>query len=235
MSDGLAAQLLDAARAPDITQNAFVQGIAEGRHPKTALRDYARELAALAGNLPSVLARLYSHCDDDRARRVLLENLLEETGVASYDSSAGLVIAPHRIHVGMAARFLRATGADATDMTSRASGEWLTGELDRGRWLGPFAYVCVGIEANVPRAFRLLFAGLRAHYGFSDEDLEFFTEHFIADEKHGALGAGVAAAAAGTDALRQEAFRGARRGALAFWHLHQRHARRARSAGAASG
>ncbi|MDX2034059.1 MAG: iron-containing redox enzyme family protein [Blastocatellia bacterium] len=228
MSDALAVQLLEAARSPDITRNEFVRGIAEGRYPKTALGEYARDLQALAGALPPTLAMLYSRCDNERARRVLLENLLEETGVVAFDSQAGLQIASERVHVAMAARFLNATGADAGDAAAPSSGEWISRELAQGRWLGPFAYICIGIEANVPPAFRLLYAGLRSHYGFSEDDLTFFIEHFIADEKHGAHGAQVAAAAADTDARRQEAFRGAQRGALAFWHLHQRHARRLR-------
>jgi pyrroloquinoline quinone (PQQ) biosynthesis protein C len=63
----------------------------------------------------------------------------------------------------------------------------------------------------------------------AEADLEFLVEHFIADERHGAHGAELAALAATTNEQQQEALAGAQRGALAFWHFHQRHARLLRS------
>jgi pyrroloquinoline quinone (PQQ) biosynthesis protein C len=225
MSQTFAAQLLATVKTPDITQNALIQGIANGCYTKDSLRAYIADLTVLAGSLPPTLASLYALCDEAQVRHALLENLLEEIGAASYQPQTGLLLAPERHHTALAARLARALGVVDAGVAKPQTGQWISGELRQGRWLGPFAYICVGIESNVPPAFRLLYEGLRAHYGVAETDLEFLAEHFIADEKHGAHGAELAAFAATTTAQQQEACNGAQRGALAFWHFHQRHAR----------
>lgn len=227
MLTAFAKQLLAAGHVPEIIEHPFVRGIVEGRYPKESLYAYAQELIGLAAGFPARLAELFARCDHAEVRRVILENLLEEEGVVSFGAVNGLVIDPQRRHAAMGDRFLKALGAGCVP-TPPPAGQWLTTELQAGRWLGPFAYFCVGIEANVPATFRLLAAGLRTHYGLHEEDLEYFTEHFIADERHGEHGAEIAAAAATTQALQQEALTGAQRGGQAWWHFHQQHMRRLR-------
>ncbi len=234
MSQTFAAQLLEIVKTPDITQNALIQSIANGRYPKDSLRGYIADLTALAGSLPATLASIYALCDKAEVCHALLENLLEEIGAASYSPQTGLLLAPERHHTALAARLARALGVVGVCVAKPPTGQWISLELQQGRWLGPFAYICVGIESNVPRAFRLLYEGLRQHYGVAEADLEFLAEHFIADEKHGAHGAELAAFAATTTEQQQEARHGAQRGALAFWHFHQRHARLLRAAPAAA-
>ena len=221
-------QLLAAGKVPEIIHHPFVRGIAEGSYPKGALHFYAQELIALAASFPAQLATLFARCDNENARRVILQNLLEEEGVISFGTSASLVIDPPKRHAALGERFLKALGIDNLT-TPPPTGQWLTNELNAGRWLGPFTYFSVGMEANVPVTFRLLYEGLRTHYGLCDEDLEYFIEHFIADERHAEHGAAVAAAAATTEALRAEAITGAQRGGQAWWHFHQQHARRLRN------
>ena len=234
MSQTFAAQLLETVKTPDITQNALLQGIVNGRYPKAALRPFIADLTALAASLPPTLASLYALCDKEQVRQALLENLLEEIGAASYQPQTGLLLAPERHHTALAVRLARALGVVDVRVAKPPTGQWISGELRQGRWLGSFAYICVGIESNVPRAFRLLYEGLRKHYGVAEADLEFLAEHFIADEKHGAHGAELAAFAATTTEQQQEARHGAQRGALAFWHFHQRHARLLRATPAAA-
>jgi pyrroloquinoline quinone (PQQ) biosynthesis protein C len=228
MSAAFVTQLLAVARAHDITRNPFVQGIVAGRYPKPALRAYAQDLVGLAAGFPALLATLLARCDHAEARQVILGNLLEEEGAVSFSAAEGLVLAPERCHTALGERFVRAMGADATELRPAPS-QWLLQELEHGRWLGPLAYVSVGIEANIPDTFRLLFTGLREHYGLQVKELEFLSEHFDADERHGLNAATVIATAANTKAAQQEALTGAKRGGAAWWHLHLRHARRLRT------
>lgn len=228
MSTAFVTQLLAAARTHDITRNPFVQGVVAGRYPKTALCIYAQELVGLAAGFPALLATLLARCDHAEARRVILENLLEEEGAVSFSAAEGLVLAPERRHTALGERFVQALGADATGLKPAPS-QWLLQELEQGRWLGPLAYVSVGVEANIPSTFRLLFAACRKHYGFQVEELEFLSEHFDADERHGINAATVIAAAATTTSAQQQALTGAQRGGAAWWHLHLRHARRLRT------
>ncbi len=221
-------QLLAAGKVPEIIRHPFVRGIADGSYPKEALHFYAQELIALAASFPAQLATLFARCDNENARQVILQNLLEEEGVVSFGTATGLVIDPQRRHTALGARFLKAFGVDNPTSPS-PTGQWLTNELQAGRWLGPFAYLSIGIEANIPATFRLLYEGLHTHYGLCDEELEFFIEHFSADERHAEHGAAVAATAATTAAARLEALAGAQRGGQAWLHFHQRHARRLRN------
>ena len=155
-----------------------------------------------------------------------MENLLEEEGAVSFRPGDGLVAEPSRRHSELGLRFARAAGATEDDLRRPLAGSvWLARELDGGRWIGPLAYVSVGMEANVPPAFGVMIGGLREHYGFTDDELVFLTEHCGADELHGARGAEIVAAVASTPEARREALDGARRGGAAWWHFHRKHAR----------
>jgi pyrroloquinoline quinone (PQQ) biosynthesis protein C len=61
---------------------------------------------------------------------------------------------------------------------------------------------------------------LRRHYGFSEYDTVFFSEHITADEKHGDLGLEMVAEVSGTHAEQEEALEGVRQGVLAWRWLH---------------
>jgi len=228
MTAGFITELLMASATPDITRSSFIQAVARGECPVPILASYAAEMAALAKGFPDRLAAILGNCDHPDARRAILSNILEEEGVVSYRSESGLILDPDKRHSAMATRFAMAAGTSRPEPAARSS-QWVNEKLAGGRWLGPFAYVSVGFEANIPRTFRLLVDGLRAHYGFTASELEFFIEHLTADEKHGSDGAAIAASAATTAELREEALTGARRGALAWWHFHENHARRLRS------
>lgn len=225
------ARLLQAATRPDITKNPFVKGIAAGQVSRLALQAYAQDLTFLAKTIPTVLARLLSLCDHEATQRLLLENILEETGAVSLNARDGLIFDPARSHLTLALRFLRALGVEP-DGHTHTHGRWFETRLAQDHWLGPFAYVTAGFEFNVPRAYRILVKGLHQHYGFTREELEFFTEHCTADDRHGASGGALLASAATTDELQEEALEGAHRGALAWWHIHQRHALKANLANA---
>jgi pyrroloquinoline quinone (PQQ) biosynthesis protein C len=219
-------QLFKAARESEITTNPFVLGVRDGRCPTEALRDYATDLAILASGFPRVLSSILACCDAPDVRRALLANLLEEEGVVSFQSGAGLLIEPQRHHGAMAWRLARAAGANESDAPQLETGSrWLSEELHAGRWIGPLAFITLGYEAHVPPTFRLLLEGLRQHYHFAEADLVFLTEHLDADERHGAEGAALIARVAVTAELQAQAIAGARRGAK-DWHLfHRKHAR----------
>ena len=76
------------------------------------------------------------------------------------------------------------------------------------------------MEVNVPRTFRIVAPALRRHYGFSEYDTVFFSEHITADEKHGDLGLEMVAGVSTTIEEQEEALEGVRQGALAWRWLH---------------
>lgn len=217
--------LLEAARPAPIETHPFVAAMREGALSRDTIRDYAVTIAAIGGAFPYRIASVLAICDHREIRRSLISNLLEEEGVVDYTPGQHVAVDPARRHGEMGRRFARAAGAtDAeVDAVSPRPARWFGEAVRNGNWLGAFAYFAVGQEANVPGTFRLILDPLMEHYGFAREDLQFLTEHFEADERHGLESAHLIAQAATTDEARQRALEGARRGGMAWWALHRTH------------
>ena len=212
-------ELLAAARPSNGASDPFVDGLRSGRMSRDAIRRYALALVGIATAFPRRLADILTICDVDEIRISLLANMLEEEGVVSYAPGAIRAV-PERKHGAFARRFAFAAGAsdaEADDaVANMRAGRWFADAIDRGDWLGAFAYVAVGHEANVPPTFRQIVPPLVEHYGFAIEDLVFLTEHYEADERHGNESAHAIARIAKTDDARVRALEGARRGGMAW-------------------
>ncbi|HYI09045.1 MAG TPA: iron-containing redox enzyme family protein [Thermoanaerobaculia bacterium] len=217
--------LLAAARPAPIETHPFVVSLREGALSPEAVRGYAIAIARIGGAFPYRIASVLAICDHPDIRRSLISNLLEEEGVTGYTPGEHVRVDPKRRHGEMGRKFARAAGAtDAeVDALSLRHARWFGEAIGRGDWLGAFAYFAIGQEANVPSTFRLILDPLMEHYGFSREDLEFLTEHFEADERHGLESAHLIARVAETSEARQRALEGARRGGMAWWALHRTH------------
>ncbi|HEX7152324.1 MAG TPA: iron-containing redox enzyme family protein [Thermoanaerobaculia bacterium] len=221
-----ATQLVDAARPADVTENPFVHRLRDGI-PPDALKRYGVATYSIAYNFPRILSSVLAVCDNQNVRRSLIGNLLEEEGVTEYVRAQGVTITEERRHGVLGRRFAYATGATDEELAAApfVVPRWFTQELREGNWLGPFAYFAVGQEANVPPLYRTVIPLLRERYGFSDEALEFLTEHVTADDRHGLEAAMMIAEIATTEESRRKALEGARRGGRAWWELHRVHAR----------
>lgn len=217
-------ELLAISRPFDIRDSPFLRGVERGTCPPEVVRDYAIYIMAAAFAFPNVLAAILTACDDTAVRKVILGNLLEEEGVVAYAPGQGVTVEDGRRHGRMAERFARAAGASGAGIAAAQirRSRWFDQALRDGNWLGAFTYFSVGYEANVPQTFRLLAGPLERHYGLPRPDLEFLYEHMEADVRHGEESAALIAAAATTEALRQQAREGARRGGRAWWEMHRR-------------
>jgi pyrroloquinoline quinone (PQQ) biosynthesis protein C len=218
--------LLASARPAPIETHPFVVALKDGALSPEAIRDYAVAIARIGGAFPYRIASVLAVCDHQDIRRSLISNLLEEEGVVGYVPGEHVRVDPKRRHGEMAKRFARAAGAtDAeVDAVTLRHARWFAEALGRGDWLGAFSYFAIGQEANVPATFRLILDPLMEHYGFRRDDLEFLTEHFEADERHGIESAHLIARVADTAEARERALEGARRGGMAWWALHRTHA-----------
>ena len=221
--------LLKAAQPFPPEQNPIVLRLQNGELDRAALRPFAAMVVSTAEHFPLSICKLLGVCREGRVRESLIGNLLEEEGVVTNGNGPHVTISKEKSHGGLARRFARASGLTDAELDSVVPVEnaWFDEQLRQGKWLGPFAYFAVGFEANVPATFRLIASALQERWGFSDEELVFFTEHVTADDRHGIESAELISALATDDAARAEALEGARRGGLAFWHLHRRTARNA--------
>ena len=215
-----AAELLTVARPAAGATDAFLDALLSARLSRESIRRYATAITAVATAFPRLLASILTVCDHDEVRYSLLANLLEEEGVVAYDGGGGIRYVHERKHGELARRFGRAAGASDAELdaavTNARVGRWFVDALERGDWIGAFAYIAVGHEANVPGTFRRMVPALTEHYGFALDDLVFFTEHYVADDRHGNEGAQMIARVAQTTDARERAREGARRGGAAW-------------------
>jgi pyrroloquinoline quinone (PQQ) biosynthesis protein C len=217
------AALLAAARPGAIERNPFVRAVSEGTLSRKALKRYAVDMTALAKAFPKRLAAVLSLCDAGEVRRLLIGNLLEEEGVVAFVPSEGVQVREERRHGVMAEKFALAAGASPGELqaTQPERSQWFDDAIRGGDWLGAFSYFAVGQEANVPATCRALIGPLTERYGIAAGDLEFLSEHFVADERHGIESAHLIARAATSDEARARALEGARRGGIAWWAFHR--------------
>lgn len=215
-------QLWEEARRVDFARLPFLRSVGDGTCPIEVLQDYALDIATLTEGFTGHLAMIFAHCDDVPVRHAVLANLLEEEGVQSFDGHE--LVAPSRRNHGTLARELaRVFGADPAAPRRPLRSTWLDRKLKEGDWISALAFLTVGYEANVPAVFKPLVAGLRAHYGYSDADLEYLVLHVTADEEHGADGVAMVSRLGVTPEARQIVLDAARRGTLAWYQVHRRH------------
>jgi pyrroloquinoline quinone (PQQ) biosynthesis protein C len=222
----LAEELYAAARPAPVETNPFVVQVRNGTASREAIRSFAMHIASATESFVRALYAVLSVCTDVRARQSFIGNVLEEEGCTGYMPGLGATFDEARRHPAMARKFTRVAGLgdEAIDAFRVGPPNWFDRQIRAGNWLGPFAYIAVGTEANIPPTYRLLIPAFAEHYGFSTNDLEFLIEHVSADDRHGLEGAMLIASIAETDAARRQALEGARRGGRGWWEILRRHA-----------
>ncbi|MCU1230020.1 MAG: coenzyme synthesis protein [Acidobacteria bacterium] len=217
--------LYAAARPFPIEENPFVAHVCDGDATREQVRSFALHMSSATESFVRALHAVLSVCRDARVRHSLIGNVLEEEGATAYLPGEGATFDAARHHPTMARRFARAAGASDAELDAFAVGppRWFTHALRAGNWLGPFAYIAVGTESNIPPTYRLLIPALAKHYGFSEHELEFLTEHVTVDDRHGLEGAMLIASIVRNDEERSQALEGARRGGRGWWEILRKH------------
>jgi pyrroloquinoline quinone (PQQ) biosynthesis protein C len=175
-------RILAAVAAWPFERTRFYRLLQSGRCPKAVLQNFALSTYRGAEDFCGKLAGLVAAAPDAAARGMLLENLLEEEGIATV-AGRGLIVRPETRHVALALRFVRASGLEASPAPDN-KGDAVTTLLDDGRWLEAIAFLLVGQEHPFAGASALLYDAL-LEYRYSPRDLAFFALHRGADEEHG--------------------------------------------------
>lgn len=217
-----------AASAHDGASDPFVLAVCSGLVPRESLRPFAIALTQIASAFPSLLASIFARCDRPEARAYLLENILEETGVVSFLPTEGLTIDAGRGHGELARRFARSLGVQECDLRGQGDGSGrIDLELAQGNWIGPLAFVALGFERNFAVIAGALLTGFRECYGLTGDEVEFFSLHAEADERHGAEALEIIVGSAREADERRHAIEGARKGVAALNGLQRYWYRRA--------
>lgn len=220
-----AEELIRAAHPEPIETHPFVLQVRSGEASRNAIRSFALHIASATESFTRALYAVLSVCTDLRARQSFIGNVLEEEGAVAFTPGSGVTFEESRRHPAMARRFTRAAGVDDREIDAFQVGppKWFDRQIAARNWIGPFAYIAVGTEANIPPTYRLLIPALAERYGFSESDLEFLIEHVSADDRHALDGALLIESIATSETARRQALEGARRGGRGWREILRRH------------
>ena len=164
--------------AKHLLKHPFYLAWTRGELSRDALADYARQYYHHVVAFPTYLSAVHAKCEDQVARKQLLNNLIDE--------EAG---SPN--HPELWLKFAEGLGVSASDV--RKSGKWSeTKDL-----IDIFRQVCrdgstaeglaalYAYESQIPEICESKIDGLKKHYGFtSPEHYQYFTVHIEADREH---------------------------------------------------
>jgi pyrroloquinoline-quinone synthase len=166
--------------AKHLLKHPFYLAWARGELSKEALADYARQYYHHVAAFPTYLSAVHAKCDDQAARKQLLDNLIdEEAGTPN--------------HPELWVKF--AEGLGVCEFDARNAEKW----AETKNLVDTFRSVCseestaeglavlYAYESQIPAICESKIDGLKKHYGFSNpEHYRYFSVHIEADREHSA-------------------------------------------------
>jgi len=160
-----------------LLKHGFYKAWSEGRLSKDVLRRYAGQYFAQVDAFPRFVSAIHSRCPEIEARKVLLENLVDEE-IKGTD------------HPELWMRFAEGLGADRAEVKNevqlpetQAMLETFHG-LTQGDWTDGLCAL-YAYESQVPEVSESKVDGLQKFYGVSDDrTLSFFKVHMHYDVEH---------------------------------------------------
>jgi len=166
--------------AKHLLKHPFYLAWTRGELTREALADYARQYYQHVAAFPTYLSAIHAHCDDQSARKELLNNLIDEE-------------AGEPNHPELWLNFAEGLGVSAQD--AQDVEKWPETE----NLIDTFRSVCrdgstaeglaalYGYESQIPAICESKIDGLKKHYGFADPKYyEYFNVHIDADREHSA-------------------------------------------------
>jgi len=162
-------------------RNRFMGALFTGTLDRGHMKLWAKQLFLLTRTGPRFLSAIHSNCDDFEAASWLVQNLYEEYG-EMHDG---------RDHPSLCRNFGRALGMTVEELEAGpildCTHRFIAYAFDvtrNGSYIESMAAIGVALEGVSARGAPMVGAALREHYGFTDQDVEFFTEHAEADVEH---------------------------------------------------
>ncbi|MFN0061809.1 MAG: CADD family putative folate metabolism protein, partial [Myxococcaceae bacterium] len=173
----LSARLDEIIAKRHLLTHPFYRAWTAGELSKEVIRDYAVEYYPQVAAFPRFVSAVHSRCPDIAARKVLLENLVDEELKGADHPELWMRFAEgmgaRRDEVAMAKTAPESTQAVDTFM-ALTSGDWTRGLC------ALYAY-----ESQVPSVSQSKIDGLVKFYGVSDpRTLQFFKAHITYDVEH---------------------------------------------------
>lgn len=156
----------------------FYQAWTRGKLPRTALRDYARQYYHHVAAFPTYLSALHAHTEDQRVRRHILANLVDEE-------------AGNPNHPDLWLQFAESMGLCREEVTNAELWPETENLIRTFRRICREGSVAQGIaalyayESQIPKVAESKIGGLEKFYGLDTPDaLGYFRVHIEADREH---------------------------------------------------
>jgi pyrroloquinoline-quinone synthase len=163
-----------------------------GRLNRQLLGEWVKQHFHYVSHFAQWLGAIYANCPHWEVQHFLLENIAEEEGMIGNGD-----FAPVR-HCDLLLDFAEACGKPRQEiLDAQVKGELLPETLGLQSWCyrqstRPFVEalsgLLVGLESQVPVIYRKTTPPLLEKYGFTEEEVTFFTLHIVADTEHGERG-----------------------------------------------
>lgn len=161
----------------DLLQHPFYQAWSKGELSQETLKRYAAQYYHQVSSFPRFISRVHTHCPEIEARKVLLQNLVDEE-IHGTD------------HPALWMQFANGLGADKNYVLNDVALPETKTMVDTYYELADADYrdgLCAlyAYESQVPSVSTSKIEGLKKFYGISDEStLAFFTAHQAYDVEH---------------------------------------------------
>lgn len=199
--DAFRTALENAIKGNSANKSPFSVAWATGRLSRDHLSRWAENHYHYVGPFADYLAIVYARMPEryEEAKDFLLQNMYEEE--LGGDRHTDLLI---RFAEACGTTRERVKNPDNMSPTTRALQSWCYCVAMREDPIVAVAGLVVGLESQVPSIYRRQTPTLRAKYGFTDEEVEFFDLHIVSDEIHGERGYQIVLEHADTAELQQQ-------------------------------
>ena len=163
-----------------------------GKLDRRLLGEWVKQHYHYVSHFAEWVAAVYANCPHPDVQHFLLENVTEEEGLVGMHGAA-----PVR-HSDLLLEFGEVCGMKRDEvLNAQAKGELLPETLGLQSWCTvqsrkPFAEalsgLLIGLESQVPRIYSKTTPPLLEKYGFTEDEVTFFTIHIAADIEHGEKG-----------------------------------------------
>ncbi|MDB5079256.1 MAG: aldehyde dehydrogenase [Chloroflexi bacterium] len=188
-------EMINAIKGKHSQMHPFTERWVKGELSRADLGFWAAQHYHYVGKFSRWLGAVMSECEYEDVRDFLLENMWEEEMGTR--------------HTEMLIKFAEACGVTRDQVinanvlpTTLALSTWCY-QKSKGPFLLAAAGLLVGLESQVPAIYKRNTPPLREKYGFTADEVEFFTVHITADEDHAERGFQILELYTKTDEERQ--------------------------------
>ena len=177
-----------------------------GKLDRRQLAEWVKQHFHYVSHFAEWVAAVYANCPHPDVQHFLLENVTEEEGLVGMHGAA-----PVR-HSDLLLEFGEVCGMPREKvLNAQIAGELLPETLGLQSWCTvqsrkPFVEalsgLLIGLESQVPRIYSKTTPPLLEKYGFSEDEVTFFSIHIVADVEHGEKGFEIVEKHATTDDQR---------------------------------